>query len=255
MKKSFIEISAYLEKCELIRMDCETAEDYAKLNAEIDEINAFIYNSAIENIATSADPITTLLTAPEVAQIAPVEDNGESVTLKKSMRPITYSAIAKYIKAHNKAIEKDPKVGEKISLPFNNADYVLFNIYGANLSKETLSKLDMGNIKRLAEFVPSVECFKASSNSKLKEQLCHLYARIEEVAGVSAGVKAIERNSKLIAMEFIKYKGLTHTLRINSADKLIDLIIAQYIISRDNIAMTVKSALDIHKVKEDAKTE
>lgn len=255
MKKSYVEIQAFIEEFEMRRLDCETDEQYAKLNKDIDDCNSNIFTNAIEMIACAENPVAILLDAPFVEQIAPVTNNGECVQAKQGKRFIQYSHIMRYIKKHNKDIEKNIKVGLKIENPFTNADITLFNIYGANLSKETLSSLEEKQIKRLAEFVPTLDCFKATSNTKLKEQLNHFYTRIEEVAGVNAGVKAIERNSKLIAMEFIKYKGLSHTLRINSVDKLIDLVICQYIVSRDKIMLDVKSNLDIHKVKEDAKTE
>lgn len=52
---------------------------------------------------------------------------------------------------------------------------------------------------------------------------------ISEKRHEAAGkVKAIERHSKLIYMEFMKYSSLINNLSIVDVDRLIDLIIRQY---------------------------
>lgn len=232
------------------RLECATDKDYVILNAEIETINKKLVENAVEMVATGADIMAVLLNEPVINQFAPVADNGENVQLKKTPKAINYSMVATYIKKHNKAVDKGEKSG-KISLPFNSIDYVLFNIYGANISRETLSNLEINTLKRLETYITDVECFNSSSNSKMKDQLNMLYARIGEIAKNGIEVKAIEKCTKFIAMEFVKYKSANHTIRINNADKLIDFVINQYIISRDKKAITVKSGLDIHKMPKD----
>lgn len=246
MKKSIIDVSTLHNEFEKMRLACESDKDFLALNAAVEKANKDLFEKAVEVVATSENPMVELLALPAVAQFAPVEDNGESVAIKKNMRPVVYSNVASFIKKHNKTVEKEGK-GEKLALPFDNVDYVLINIFGANIAKEVLSSLDEKNLERLSEYRSSVDCFKANSNKKMKEQLMHIYGRIENVAGVELGIHPIEKSVKLLTMEFIRYKGANNTLRVNSADKLVDFVLNQYIISRDKIAITVKSGLDIHK--------
>lgn len=239
-------LEATSKEFEAIRLTCKEEADYEALNAKIKAFNDLAFNATVCHIADSAYPVDKLINAPCAPQFYEVKqtEKGNRIALKEDGKRVHYSDMARFIAKNNKN-----KEAKKLSVPFANADYVLFNIYGHNVSKEALTRLECHSLSVLEGFNSDLACFKASSNAKLKEQLQILFDRIIEVSGNNEILKvnAIERHSKLIAMELVKYKSDNHTLTIGSADKLIDLIINQFIISRDKMAITVKSKLDIHK--------
>lgn len=237
---------------EEIRLDCTTDDDYLRLNAQITVINSALFAVGVKTVAHASNPFEYILQSYDVPQFKAVArtEKGNKITLKDSGKVVQYSDVVRYINKFNKDCKDAEK---KLNIPFANADYVLINIYGANISKEQLSSLDCHSLNVLSKYNSKLECFNASSNSKMKEQLQTLFNRITELSGSTVEAKAIERHTKLISMEFIKYKGLKHTLTISNADKLIDLIICQYIISRDKKAITIKSNLDCHKAETEEK--
>lgn len=229
------------------RIACKTSTDYDLLNLAISAQNAAMFDDAVATIATSDDVVKTLLSVPCVPQFAKVSqtEKGNAIRLvdDDKYKVVKYSDVVRYIRKHNKG-----ENSAEIAIPFANADYVLFNCYGHNISNEMLKSVDMRGLSILADFMPDVACFKSASNAKKKEQLQMLFDTIAQ-HGKHEGekVNAIERHTKLIAMEFVKYRGQKNQLNISNADKLIDLVICQYVNSRDHVAMTVKSSLDCHR--------
>ncbi|MBR4878442.1 MAG: hypothetical protein IKU13_01255 [Clostridia bacterium] len=223
--------------------ECSNPYDYFMLDGEISSFNEALYEYAVKEVALSENPIALLVDVVEVEQIRKISDTHRAITLRTRNAIVSWSRVNNFIRVNNK-----DRGNVEIISPFSNLDYTLLNIYGANLIKSPLPKTFEYYMKKLSEINSDLKCFFYNSNGKLVEQLNIIYDMISEKINIPAGtVKSIGRSSKLIYMEFIKYSSLINNLSIVDVDRLIDLILRQYINSLNYSPNTVTSKLAIHK--------
>ena len=160
----------------------------------------------------------------EVEQFRKLSDTHRAITLRRRNAKVSWSDVIQFIRTNNKG-----KENPHIPCPFTNIDYLIVNAYGANLIKAPIPKTYEYSLRKLSELNKELSCFFSNSNTSLKKQLNIIFDMISEKRNEATGkVKAIERHSKLIYMEFIKYSSLINNLSVVDVDRLIGLIIRQY---------------------------
>lgn len=203
---------------------CKDSFSYYKLGEEIASFNEALYDSAVREVALSSNPISLLVDEVEVEQFRKISDTHRAITLRKRNAKVSWSSVIQFIRTNNK-----DKENPQIPCPFTNIDYLILNAYGANLIKIPIPKTYEYSLRKLAGLNRELNCFFSNSNTSLKKQLSIIFDMISEKRNEAAGeVKAIERHSKLIYMEFMKYSSLINNLSVVDVDRLIDLIIRQY---------------------------
>lgn len=223
--------------------ECRNPYDYYVLDGEIASFNEALYECAVKEVALSKNPISLLVDVVEVEQIRKISDTHRAITLRTRNAIVSWSKVNDFIRMNNK-----DKENIEIPSPFSNLDYVLFNVYGANLIKTPIPKSFEYYMKKLSEVNGDLKCFLFNSNGKVNDQLDIIYDMISEKINIPAGkVKSIWRCSKLIYMELVKYSSLINNLSVVDVDRLIDLILRQYINSLNYSKTTVTSKMTIHK--------
>lgn len=215
------------------------------LEKEIASFNKEIYDFAVKEVALSANPISSLIDIVEVEQIRKVSDTHQEISLRTRNALVTWSSVSQFIHTHNKSNQL-PRIG----IPFTDLDYSIINIYGANLVKTPIPRLYERRLNKLVAINRELNCFLSNSNTALKKQLSFIFDMISSKRKENPDtVKAIEVHTKLIRMEFLKYSSLINNLSVVDSDRLIDLVLRQYINSLSRRQITVTSKLAIHKVQ------
>ena len=223
------------------------ADDFSRfsLGKEIDAYNKEIYDFAVKEVALSVNPISSLVDIAEVEQIRKISDTHREISLRTRNALVTWSSVSQFIHTQNKCNQLP-----RIDIPFTDLDYLIVNIYGANLVKTPIPKLYERRLKKLIDINRELNCFLSNSNTALNKQLNFIFDMISSKRNVNAGiVKAIAPHTKLIRMEFVKYSSLINNLSVVDSDRLIDLILRQYINSLNHNQITATSKLAIHKVQ------
>lgn len=203
---------------------CKDSFSYYQLGEEIASFNEAFYGYAVREVALSENPISLLVNEVEVEQFRKLSDTHRAITLRRRNAKVSWSDVIQFIRTNNKG-----KENPHIPCPFTNIDYLIVNAYGANLIKAPIPKTYEYSLRKLSELNKELSCFFSNSNTSLKKQLNIIFDMISEKRNEATGkVKAIERHSKLIYMEFIKYSSLINNLSVVDVDRLIDLIIRQY---------------------------
>lgn len=234
------------ERMDQFQKELESAYDefmLFKLNQQIEAYNLELYDTAVGAVASS-NPLPLLLQGVEVEQIRKTNDGQRMISLRSRNAIVTWSSVAEYIRSHNKLYNSG------IADPFTALDYLLFNVYGANLVKTAIPDNYLGDLRRLIKLNDTLSRFLSNSNNALEYQLNVIFDIISDKCQIEVGtVKARKYNSKLIRMEFIKYSSLIQNLSVVDVDRLIDLILRQYIHVRTQGTITATSMMDIHKAQ------
>ena len=218
---------------------------YFSLNKEIDAVNESIFMTAVNYVSNSINPIKILISAVEVEQIRKVGEQNRVISIRNRNAVVTWSDLAAYIRSQKKLGSAFDKVN-----PFSKLEYTLFNVYGANLIKSPIPRLYEREIEKLTKFNVDFSSFLSNSNNALEKQLNIIFDMITDKREEPAGtVLARKRNSKLIYMEFLKYSSLLNKLNVVDIDRLIDLIIRQYVYRLEQGTISVTSHLEIHKIQ------
>lgn len=228
---------AHLEAC---------TDDFSRftLEKEIASFNKKIYDVAVREVALSENPISLLVDIVEVEQIRKVSDTHREISLRARSSLVTWSSVAQFIYVHNKSGQLP-----KIAIPFTDLDYLIVSIYGANLIKSPIPRLYERRLNKLVDINSDLKCFFSDSNTALQKQLNIVFDMISEKRKESAGVvKAIGHHSKLIHMEFLRYSSLINNLSIVDEDRLIDLIMRQYVNSLNHNRTSTTSKMSIHRI-------
>ena len=240
----------FVDKQQLIHIQeqlCCADDDYKifTINKYIEEYNSDLYDSAVAYVATSTAPILLLVHSVEVEQIRRVNDPTQIASVRTRNALVSWSDVAAYIRANNKQCGNDP-----IPFPFMPSEYMLLNIYGANLIKTPIPRTYVHDLQKLIKLNNNLKCFLSNSNNALEKQLDIIFDIISDKSQISVdAVKARKYNSKLVRMEYIKYSSLIQNISVVDIDRLIDLIIRQYIHVLTQGTITATSMMDIHKAQ------
>lgn len=243
-----IVFSIHNEQRSRLKKLLESANDeysYFNLNKEIDTVNESTFMTAVNYVVNSTNSIKTLVSGVEVEQIRKVSEQNKTISNRARNAVVTWSDLAAYIR-------NQKKLGNAIDdiNPFSKQEYTLFNAYGANLIKSPIPRIYEREIEKLSKFNSDISSFLSNSNNALEKQLNIIFDIITDKRKEAVGtVLARKRNSKLIYMEFLKYSSLLNKLNVVDVDRLIDLILRQYIYRLEQGTISVTSHLDIHKIQ------
>lgn len=143
--------------------ECKDSFSYYKLGEEIASFNEALYGSAVREVAFSANPISLLVDEVEVEQFRRISDTHHAITLRRRNAKVSWSNVIQFIRTNNKDKE-NPHIR-----PFTNIDYLILNVYGANLIKAPIPKTYEYSLRKLSELNRELTCFFSNSNTSLKK--------------------------------------------------------------------------------------
>lgn len=230
----------FVESLEVVRLSGTLSVD--AINAKIKDANEKIFADAVAFVATAEKPFDYLTINACSCAMGSIKNIGQTISINSEKR-VSYADVVKYANKRNKDSEKTGLT--KVDDFLKPVEVKLFDLFGQNILCNKLDNLDIKMVDKLKEITGiDLECFKHNSKGKLIEQLNHLY---NIIGCENHGANAIGYNVEGIKDKYITYtdfnsKGdVKHEYKEKSHTYMVDLVIKQFMISKEKTKLTVTS--------------